>query len=277
MGALDGRVALVTGAELTAGGDNIGSATAKALARAGASVFVTSRDKSNSAALAAAIRAAGGAAASCASDLLQEVEVERVVLLTATQFGGLDILVNNVGGVESADHGVCDISADVWDRAFALNSRTAFLGCKHAIPLMLARRRGAIVNVGSAQGLTGDVSHPAYGAAKAAVGALTAYVAAEFGTRGIRCNSVAPGLTLTANANALVPDLVKQIHLRHSLVDRLATPNDVAAVIAFLVSDGAAMINGETTLVDGGMNSHRALVRDMRDWESTRSGEMDTR
>jgi NAD(P)-dependent dehydrogenase (short-subunit alcohol dehydrogenase family) len=259
-----GGTALVAGARLTAEGPSIGSAVATALAAAGWSVAVVDVDGAGAERLAAAIAESGGRAAAFAADLSDDTAVAEVVAATTGEFGPVDVLVNNIGAVFAGDDDLLAADADTWRQTFSTNTITAVLGCRAVLPAMLERGSGVIVNIGSAQGEIGDVSHPAYGAAKAAVSILSRYVAARFGQDGIRCNTVAPGLTLTAAAQRLVPDELKDLHLRHTLAPRLATPDDIAAAVVFLASDAGAMINGQTLVIDGGMNSHRALTADFR-------------
>jgi NAD(P)-dependent dehydrogenase (short-subunit alcohol dehydrogenase family) len=260
--ALHGKASLVTGARLAENGTSIGSAVAMALAIAGSAVALIDVDGPGAEALAARIRESGAPAVAFAADMSDEAAVDKAVAAVAARFGAIDVLVNNVGMVVKGDDDLLSADAGVWRRTFATNTISALLGCRSVLPHMLARKGGVIVNIGSAQGETGDVSHPAYGASKAAVSILSRYVAAQFGKNGIRCNTVAPGLTLTGAAEHMVPGALKELHLRHTLARRLAVPGDVAAAVVFLASDTAEMINGQTLVIDGGMNSHRALTAD---------------
>jgi NAD(P)-dependent dehydrogenase (short-subunit alcohol dehydrogenase family) len=149
----------------------------------------------------------------------------------------------------------------VFDRLVAVNLKGQFLGCKHAIPTMLARGGGSIVNTASIDGFVGRGVRAAYGASKAGVVLLTKSVASQYGTRGIRCNAVAPGLTLTPGAiDNATPEYV-ELSLRNYPMPRLCTSEDVAKAVVFLASDDASYINAETLMVDGGATVYMANAR----------------
>jgi NAD(P)-dependent dehydrogenase (short-subunit alcohol dehydrogenase family) len=133
------------------------------------------------------------------------------------------------------------------------------LMCKHTIPVMIDGGGGAIVNISSGQALAGDLMNVAYSASKAAVIALTRHIATAFGDRGIRCNSIAPGLVLTPAAEAM-PEPFKQIVVASCLVPRLGDPRDIAETVVFLASDHAAYITGQVLSVDGGISAHLPMV-----------------
>jgi NAD(P)-dependent dehydrogenase (short-subunit alcohol dehydrogenase family) len=183
-----------------------------------------------------------------------------MVEAAAKHFGGLDILHNNAAASDPAlmsrDGDVADLDVTVFDRTLAVNLRGPMLGCKHAIPRMLARGGGAIVNTSSASGLVGDPVRTAYGVSKAGLDSLTRYVATQYGKRGIRCNSIAPGVIATPALAANVPREMIAIYERSHLTPRLGRPEDIAAAVVFLASDDAAFITGQTLSVDGGLLAH---------------------
>jgi NAD(P)-dependent dehydrogenase (short-subunit alcohol dehydrogenase family) len=262
-GRLAGRVAIVTG-----GASGIGHATALALAREGACVVVADLDGEGARRVAAEIAAQGGRALASRTDVSDEASVAAMVQASVEAFGGLDILHNNAAAsdpaVIGADGDIVDLEVETWERTLAVNLRGPMLGCKHAIPRMLERGGGVIVNTSSASGLTGDLARVAYGVSKAGVDALTRYVATQYGKRGIRCNSIAPGVIATPALEANVPPAEVAIHERSHLTPRLGRPEDVAAAVVFLASDAAAFVTGQTLCVDGGLLAHHPTFAELR-------------
>jgi len=246
MRRLEGKVAIVTGS-----GSGIGEATARLMAREGASVVVADIDG------AAAERVAGeiGSAVVAEVDVSDESSVVRMVETAVESFGGVDVLHNNASDASTSalDMDIVTLDMAVFDRLVAVNLKGQFMGCKHAIPHMLARGGGSIVNTASIDGFVGRGVRAAYGASKAGVVLLTKAVASQYGARGIRCNAVAPGLTLTT---ALKHHYTTPERLEESLalypMPRLCAPEDVANAVLFLASDEAAYINATTLMVDGG-------------------------
>jgi NAD(P)-dependent dehydrogenase (short-subunit alcohol dehydrogenase family) len=262
-----GRVAIVTG-----GGGGVGRATALRFAAGGARVTVTDIVAETAEASADAVRAAGGEALAVTADVSDEAQVAAVVAATVETFGRLDILHNNAAALGEAhrrDRDVVDLTVDVWDSAMAVNARGVMLGCKHAVPAM--RRSpgegGVIVNTASVSGLVGGEINAAYGASKAAVVALTRYVATMYGAEGIRCNAVAPGLIMTDIAKeALSADQLAE-RAAERLLPWPAEPGDIAGVVCWLASDEARGVTGQTLVVDSGITAHRPHHA-MKAWEA---------
>jgi NAD(P)-dependent dehydrogenase (short-subunit alcohol dehydrogenase family) len=265
MGKLDGRVAVVTGATLRDDGLNIGGATGIALAAAGASVVVADIDAAGAERLARHIGELGGRAIARPLDVTLEDSVRDLLQVAVDEFGGLDVLHNNVGAASPDDQVVATLDADVWDATIATNARSTMFGCKHAIPLMVERGGGSIVNTTSGSGANGDMTRVAYGSAKAAVSMLTKYVATQYGKQGVRCNAVLPGLVLSTQARSHVSADVLDMYLRYTLVPRLGEPEDIAHAVAFLASDDASFITGQVIAVDGGLTAQRPYAQESRE------------
>jgi NAD(P)-dependent dehydrogenase (short-subunit alcohol dehydrogenase family) len=254
MKRLDGKVTIVTGA-----GSGIGEATARLMAREGAMVVVADLDSEQ------AERVAGDleAAVAVQVDVSDEGSVERMIQAAVQSFGGLDVLHNNAtdSSLNAVDTDIATLDMAVFDRLVAVNLRGQFLGCKHAIPVMLKRGGGSIVNTASIDGFVGRGVRGAYGACKAGVVLLTKSVASQYGTRGIRCNAVAPGLTLTPGAVNNASSEYLELSLRNYPMPRLCAPEDVAKAVVFLASDDASYVNAETLMVDGGATVYMPSAR----------------
>jgi NAD(P)-dependent dehydrogenase (short-subunit alcohol dehydrogenase family) len=245
VGRLEGKVAIVTGA-----GSGIGEATARLMASEGASVVVA--DINN----AAAERVAGELdhAVACCVDVTEEPSVKRMVEVAVESFGGLDVLHNNAtdSSTNALDTDITSLDMAIFDRLVAVNLKGQFMGCKHAIPRMLERGGGSIVNTASIDGFVGRGVRAAYGACKAGVALLARAVASQYGARGIRCNAVVPGLVLTPGAQDHATPEQLEASLAVYPMPRLCTPEDVAKAVLFLASDEASYVNGTTLMVEGG-------------------------
>jgi NAD(P)-dependent dehydrogenase (short-subunit alcohol dehydrogenase family) len=246
---LIGRTALVTGST-----EGIGAGVALALAAQGAQVIVTGRSSQRGGEVVEQIRADGGRADFVCADLggglaaVQELAAE-----AASRAGGrLDILVNNAALLIDP-RPTADVDEELLDQALNVNIKSVFLLTGLVAPLMAARGRGAIVNVGSINALLGMSGSALYGMTKAAIHSLTKYWAAEYGPSGVRVNTVAPGPTLTArneqNKDVLAPMLARLPS------GRASTLAEVAAAVVFLAGDGASNIHGTTLSVDGGWSA----------------------
>jgi len=263
-GRVAGKVALVTGSA-----SGIGRVTAETLAREGARLVLVDLDRAGAQAVADGIAAAGGEAIAVRADVSVEADVRAAVEAAVDRFGGLHVLHNNAA-ITSAEHQRRDASllaleVEVWDRTLAVDLRGAMLGCKHAVPRMIASGGGSIVNTTSNSALAGDLSLHAYAAAKAGLNQLTLSVATEFGKQGIRCNAVSPAHIASPSLARVVPEEVQRMLLAECLTPRLGTPQDVANLVLFLASDESAYVTGQIIRCDGGAFSHLPHVSKLRD------------
>src|SRR2546423_211060 len=227
MALLDGETAIVTGAAR-----GIGAATALRVAAEGAPAAVADLDLEGARRVAEKITAAGGSAIAVQVDLGDVESVRRMVDTVVNEFGCLDILHNNAAATHLAarfDLPVADADPAVWDDTMRINLRGTMVAIQAAIPHLLARGGGSIVITSSGSGLSGDLSHPAYGASKAALNSLTQYVATQYGKQGVRCNAIAPGFIVTEASEGSAYGAVRETMLRHHLTPRLGSPADVAA------------------------------------------------
>jgi NAD(P)-dependent dehydrogenase (short-subunit alcohol dehydrogenase family) len=258
MDRLKGKVAIVTG-----GGGGIGGATARALAREGASVLVVDVNEDAAASVAGGIRDADGVAESFRADLSQERDVEAVVAEVVKRFGRLDVLHNNAALTDSdflsADTAVTELSLEVWERTLAVNLSSQMLMCKHSVPIMADQGGGSIINMSSGASIKGDRTRTAYGVSKAGVNALTLYVATSHGKKGIRANTILPGLVITDAVRAHLKEEMLASLSKATLTPSVGQPDDIADVVVFLASDESRYITGQMLAVDGGMSAHVGL------------------
>ncbi|MCC6315556.1 MAG: SDR family oxidoreductase [Thermomicrobiales bacterium] len=244
---LSGKIAVVTGA-----GSGIGRAIAQRFAAEGARVVVAGRTRPGIEETARAIDAAGGEALAVVCDVTDAAAVTHAIARANEVFGPVDILVNNAGGSFGDD--ILTFDEDTWDRNFDLVLKSVYLCCREVLPQMIARGSGAIVNIGSVNGLTG-IGEEAYGAAKAGMINLTQNMAMKYGPHGVRANVVAPGTIRTPIWNERLaerPNVFEALTAWYPL-GRVGEPEDVANAALFLASDEASWITGVTLPVDGGL------------------------
>ena len=239
---LTGRTALVTGS--TRG---IGRAIAETLAGAGARVAVVGRDVGRAE---DAARAIGRDAAGFACDVADTASVTALVESVEKAFGQIDILVNNAG--ITRDNILFRIKDDDWDAVLDANLRGAFVAIRAASRGMMKRRWGRIINIASVVGIIGNKGQANYAASKAGLIGLTKSVAKELASRNILIYAVAPGFIETDMTAAMTPEARTALSGQIPL-ERLGTPNDIAATVAFLASDLASYITGQVLVVDGGL------------------------
>lgn len=251
-GRVAGKVALVTGAA-----SGMGRATAELLAREGASVAVTDLDEGLGKETAEAIVAEGGEADFWPLDVSSEDDVRSVTTSVVERWGGLDVLVNSAGiiGVDKPTHEVTEAE---WDSLFAVDVKGVFFATKHAVPHMMTRGGGSIVNFSSIYGLIGNDEFTPYHVAKGAVTMQTRQDAASYGRHGIRVNSVHPSTVLTplvegiANAYEGGLPAYEEMMTANQSIRRLGRPIEVAYAVLYLASDEAQWVTGVNLPIDGG-------------------------
>ncbi|MFF5010911.1 SDR family NAD(P)-dependent oxidoreductase [Streptomyces phaeochromogenes] len=249
--AFEGRSVIVTG-----GGSGIGRATALRFAGQGAKVLVADINAQSAKDVVEEIESAGGTARAVIGDLSDQTVVDEVVAVAVETFGGLDVLVNNAGIMDSMA-AAADVDDAEWERVLRINLTAPFLLARAALPHMLAAGKGAIVNTASEASLRGSAAGAAYTVSKHGIAGLTKSLAVMYRDKGIRANAIAPGGTVTnikvdAEQGALGPGVVGS-YLNN--IGRPAQADEQAAAIVFLASDAASNINGVVLAVDNGWSA----------------------
>ncbi|MGW1316100.1 SDR family NAD(P)-dependent oxidoreductase [Streptomyces sp. NPDC002426] len=246
-----GRSVIVTGA-----GSGIGRATALLFAEEGARIVVADVDDAAARAVAEEVERAGGTAVTVIGDLREQTVVDRVAATAVEEFGGIDVLVNNAGIMDSMS-AAADTGDDEWDRVIGINLTAPFRLTRAALPHMLAAGKGAVVFTASEASLRGSAAGAAYTASKHGIAGLTKSLAVMYRDKGIRSNAIAPGGTLT---NIRV-DADRGAHGPAALAPYMgnvgspARAEEQAAAIVFLASDAASNINGAVLPVDNGWSA----------------------
>jgi NAD(P)-dependent dehydrogenase (short-subunit alcohol dehydrogenase family) len=245
---LSGKVAIVTG-----GASGQGRAAAELFAAHGASVVVADIDEAGARAVAESVGGLG-----LGVDVSQEDGVAGMIAAAEKHFGGLDILFNNAGIGYSASSryrmaNIVETPADAWDAIMAINLKSVGMGCKHAIPALLKRGGGSIINNASINAVAGVSGADAYTAAKGGIVALTRVLAVDWGARNIRTNCICPGPVATPMIAGMLQDPAFQDAMEKAVpLARVAAPEEIAAVAVFLATPAASYVNGAIISVDGG-------------------------
>jgi NAD(P)-dependent dehydrogenase (short-subunit alcohol dehydrogenase family) len=251
---LDGRAAMVAG-----GGGAIGSALARALAGAGASVTIVDQSAEHMEASAEGLRAVGGESLALAADVTDQVDAERVVAATVDRFGRLDIIVNAVGG--GAGKVLFDAEAyprDAWDWIYELNVRSTLVATQAAVKAMIAGGRGGrVLNISSVRASLGiNAGYSAYVAAKGAISSLTRQWATEWARHGITVNAIAPTFVDTPQVAMLLDDPVFKASIVSRIpLGRIGGTGDLTGAALFFCSDASSFITGQVLGIDGGLTA----------------------
>ena len=248
-GRLSGKIAIVTGAGSRGPGLGNGKAAAILFAREGARVLCVDQVKERAEESAGLIRAEGGEARAHAADVTRAAECAAMVTMAVEQWGGLDILHNNVG-IESRNQ-LLDTSEEEWDRVIGVDLKSMFLATQAAVPAMVTRGGGAVICVSSIAALRG-YGRTAYATAKAGVIGFVRSVAVQLGPKGIRVNAIAPGPVWTPMVEDLGPD-ARERRRRASPLATEGTGWDVGWGAVYLASDEARWVTGQTLVIDAGL------------------------
>lgn len=247
---LENKVAIITG-----GAGGIGAATARLMASRGAKIVVADIMEDAAKAVAASLPDA----IAVHLDLADEVSIKAMIATTVAHYGQLDILHNNAAllGPEIAqrDADVESMDTELWDRTYTVNVRGTMIACREALRHLRATG-GCIVNTVSNLALQGHLIQAAYSSSKAAIIQMTRAIAASHGKSGVRCNAVAPGMTMTPALREAFPPPLRECVEAETLRDQLGDPEDIAEAVAFLAAPAARNITGQVLVSDGGCASH---------------------
>lgn len=244
---LKGKIALVTG-----GSRGIGASIVECLAKNGANValtYVSSPEKAEEVALRCA--AHGVVARAYQSNAAVHADAEQLIQQVVSDFGGLDVLVNNAGITK--DNLILRMTEEQWDQVITTNLKSCFNLTKHAAKQMMRTRNGSIINISSVVGVFGNAGQSNYAASKAGMIGFTKSMAKELASRNIRCNALAPGFIETEMTHVL-DEKTKESFMKAIPLGRLARPEEVAQAVLFLASDQSSYITGQVLSVCGGMN-----------------------
>ena len=248
---LQDKVTIITGA-----GGGMGRVAAQMFAAEGSRIVVAEFNEEAGRETAALVESAGGQATYVKVDVSKEADAKAMVDHAVATYGRLDCLYNNAGIMPEADHSVTDTDVATWDAVMAVNVRGVFLGCKYAIPAMVANGGGSIINIASFVAILGcSVPQDAYTASKGAVLSLTRSLAVQFGPHGIRTNAICPGPVETPLLmDWLVKDEeAKRIRLARNPTGRFGKPEEIVHMAVYLASDESRWTNGASLVVDGGI------------------------
>jgi NAD(P)-dependent dehydrogenase (short-subunit alcohol dehydrogenase family) len=249
---LKDKVSIITGA-----GSGMGRVAALKFAAEGSRVVVADIAGAAAEETVRQIRAAGGESSPIAVDISLEADAKAMVDVAMTRYGQVDVLYNNAGIMPEADHSVVDTPVDAWDQVMAVNVRGVYLACKYAIPRMIERNSGSIINVSSFVAILGcSVPQDAYTASKGAVLALTRSLAVQFAPKGIRTNAILPGPVETPLLMdwLLKDEAAKQLRLARNPSGRFGKAEEIAALAIYLASDESRWTNGASMVIDGGIS-----------------------
>ena len=252
---LNDKIAVVTGA-----GSGIGEASAKRFATEGAAVLVADVRGRKAEEVADQINSSGGHAVARKVDVSSPEEVDGLIAACVSEFGGIDVLFNNAGTLRPGT--AVDLDVEDWDLVMAVNVRSVFLGAKYAVPHMVRRGGGSIINTASISGLHGDGGAVVYAASKAAVINLTRALSTDHAPDGVRVNAICPGTIATPPVQRMMDDPANlERNISAHALRRLGQPEEIAAAAVWLASDESSFVSGESIVVDGGLRAQSPLGR----------------
>lgn len=257
---LSGKVIIVTGA-----GGNLGGCMASMLASRNARLVLSDINEDAGARRCDQIRSQGGQAVVHVTDVTKEDDLRGLMDFAVGEYGGIDVLVNNAGLIgQEHQTRLAELEAELWDLTLGVNLKSVFMASKAALPHLIKRGGGAIINISSDASLSGYLTSSAYAASKGGVNTLTQYIATQYGKDNIRCNAVLPGIHLSEEAIARTPKESLDKLAEHCMLPRLGTPADIAKIVAFLASDDAYYITAQLIQVDGGLLDHAPQMAEAR-------------
>jgi NAD(P)-dependent dehydrogenase (short-subunit alcohol dehydrogenase family) len=249
---LEDKVSVITGA-----GSGMGRVAALRFAAEGSRVVVADNHGDAAEETVRQIRAAEGEATAIRVDVSIEGDAKAMIAAAIDRYGRLDVLYNNAGIMPEDDHSVVDTPVEAWDQVMAVNVRGVYLACKYAIPHMVERSSGSIINVSSFVAILGcSVPQDAYTASKGAVLALTRSLAVQFAPQGVRTNAILPGPVETPLLMdwLLKDEAARKLRLARNPTGRFGKAEEVAALAVYLASDESAWTNGASLVIDGGIS-----------------------
>jgi NAD(P)-dependent dehydrogenase (short-subunit alcohol dehydrogenase family) len=246
---------------VTGAGQGIGRATALLFAREGASVTFGDINEKGGRVTQRAIERAGGESIFVKADVSKESDAKRLVETAVKKYKKIDVLFNNVGVVDLKDN-IFELTRESWDKVMAVNLTSVFLCTKYAVPHMVTRKRGSIINMSSIVGMIGEPgsSELTYAATKGAIRGFSKQLASELAPYNIRVNCVAPGYTetpalLEAFETGVNPQGSRRDKEKQHLLNRFAKPEEIANAVLFLSSDESSFVTGTVLVVDGGFTA----------------------
>ncbi|RFU68547.1 SDR family oxidoreductase [Bacillus sp. V59.32b] len=249
---LNEKVAVVTGAA-----SGMGKAIAELYAKEGAKVILADYNFEGAETVASGIVANGGTAKAVKANVAESSDIENMINTAVSEFGTLDILVNNAGIMDGFEP-VGDITDEKWDRIFDINTKSVMRATRKAVSIFLEKGKGVIVNTASTGGFNGAHAGVAYTASKHAVVGITKNTGFMYANKGIRCNAIAPGATIT-NIESTMTNLnefgTSRTQVAQSVIPRAGQPEEIAQVALFLASDESSFVNGTVVTADAGWTS----------------------